>query len=433
MNTDNEVRREIQSKLGDYRAPVPADGWDRIEQSLNAARNARTIVRRRWYAASAVAAVILLVGGLLFVLPTSDEVALVSESSVSQTDSSHDSNPEVVFPKNAEQAVSPASVTPFRATNQIKKNPPPLTAYNKPDRNETWLQRGQTVLATPRRNIREEDFSSAVKKAGVLQATPLAQDAGVEEYITVGREQEGLRKDQDRGRADNRQIILAMSGRGGLTPFQQTVNSPMTLRSAQYAENNPPLSDSKMLLTTNNTAGNVSEMEHDQPVSFGITVSKSLFNDLSLETGLIYTHLSSKVRNSSVNLQVQETQRLHYLGIPLNVNYNLFSVKKVNVYASVGGMLEKDVYGEYRRKGVGVSPELNISSEEEEITRISQRNPQISVNAGVGVSFPVYQDVKLYGKIGGAYYFDANNEYKTIYSDSKIVMDLSVGLRYEFK
>ncbi len=207
----------------------------------------------------------------------------------------------------------------------------------------------------------------------------------------------------------------------------------MTLRSAQYAENNPPLSDSKMLLTTNNTAGNVSEMEHDQPVSFGITVSKSLFNDLSLETGLIYTHLSSKVRNSSVNLQVQETQRLHYLGIPLNVNYNLFSVKKVNVYASVGGMLEKDVYGEYRRKGVGVSPELNISSEEEEITRISQRNPQISVNAGVGVSFPVYQDVKLYGKIGGAYYFDANNEYKTIYSDSKIVMDLSVGLRYEFK
>ena len=433
MNTDNEVRREIQSKLGDYRAPVPADGWDRIEQSLNAARNARTIVRRRWYAASAVAAVILLVGGLLFVLPTFDEVALVSESSISQTDPSHDSNPEVVFPKNAEQAVSPASVTPFRATNQIKKNTPPLTAYNKPDRNETWLQRGQTVLATPRRNIREEDFSSAVKKAGVLQATPLAQDAGVEEYITVGREQEGLRKDQDRGRADNRQIILAMSGRGGLTPFQQTVNSPMTLRSAQYAENNPPLSDSKMLLTTNNTAGNVSEMEHDQPVSFGITVSKSLFNDLSLETGLIYTHLSSKVRNSSVNLQVQETQRLHYLGIPLNVNYNLFSVKKVNVYASVGGMLEKDVYGEYRRKGVGVSPELNISSEEEEITRISQRNPQISVNAGVGVSFPVYQDVKLYGKIGGAYYFDANNEYKTIYSDSKIVMDLSVGLRYEFK
>jgi hypothetical protein len=433
MNTDNEVRREIQSKLGDYRAPVPADGWDRIEQSLNAARNARTIVRRRWYAASAVAAVILLVGGLLFVLPTSDEVALVSESSVSQTDSSHDSNPEVVFPKNAEQAVSPASVTPFRATNQIKKNTPPLTAYNKPDRNETWLQRGQTVLATPRRNIREEDFSSAVKKAGMLQTVPLTQDAGVEEYITVGREQEGLLKDQGQGRADNRQIVLAMSGRGGLTPFQQTVNSPMTLRSAQYAENNPPLSDSKMLLTTNNTAGNVSEMEHDQPVSFGITVSKSLFNDLSLETGLIYTHLSSKVRNSSVNLQVQETQRLHYLGIPLNVNYNLFSVKKVNVYASVGGMLEKDVYGEYRRKGVGVSPELNISSEEEEITRISQRNPQISVNAGVGVSFPVYQDVKLYGKIGGAYYFDANNEYKTIYSDSKIVMDLSVGLRYEFK
>jgi hypothetical protein len=121
------------------------------------------------------------------------------------------------------------------------------------------------------------------------------------------------------------------------------------------------------------------------------------------------------------------------MGVPLNVNYNLFSLRKLDVYASIGGMLEKDLYGEYRRKGEVKSTELNIISEEEEITKISQDNPQFSVNAGFGVSYPIYQNLKLYGKIGGAYYFNANNPYKTIYSDSKIVMDLNVGFRYEFK
>jgi hypothetical protein len=95
-------------------------------------------------------------------------------------------------------------------------------------------------------------------------------------------------------------------------------------------------------------------------------------------------------------------------------------------------MLEKDIYGEYRKLGVGESADFNSSAQEEEMTKISQRNPQISVNAGVGLSYPLIQNLRVYGKAGGAYYFDAGNQYKTIYSDRKIVMDLNIGLRYEF-
>jgi hypothetical protein len=207
----------------------------------------------------------------------------------------------------------------------------------------------------------------------------------------------------------------------------------MTLRSASLDDQDQFGGEpNKYLLTANKSGDNVSEMEHDQPVSFGLTLSRALFDDLYIETGLVYTYLSSKVRNTNSNFQVNETQRLHYLGIPLNVNYNLFSLNKLNVYASVGGMLEKDLYGEYRKVGEGQTEEFNSSSAEEEITEISQRHPQLSVNAGLGLSYPIYDGLKMYGKIGGAYYFDANNEYKTIYSDRKIVMDLNVGLRYEF-
>lgn len=173
-------------------------------------------------------------------------------------------------------------------------------------------------------------------------------------------------------------------------------------------------------------------MEHDQPVSFGVTVSREIIDDLYIETGLVYSYLYSRVRNANANFQVQETQRLHYIGIPLNLNYNIVSLSRFNVYASVGGTIEKDLYGDFRRAGSGEAVGLNSRSEEMEINKITQSNPQISVNAGIGVSYPIYNRLRLYGKIGGAYYFDAKNEHKTIYSDRKIVMDLNVGLRYEF-
>ncbi|MCE5206212.1 MAG: porin family protein [Porphyromonadaceae bacterium] len=436
MNRDNEIRRELQSKFSDYRVPIPSDGWDRLEQSLNAARTMHRTVRRRWYAVSAAAAVILLVGGLFFFRPTADIITPLiseSESSVSHTESQYHGIPKDEVPAHEDIAATPTSpATIHTIPGYRKQGKNNLIANVIPARIGNMLQGGRILLVDVKRNITDDDFPSILEQIKRQLTSSLIGETGSEVYIAVGEEQAGLINEEEPEQIRKEPIILAMNGRGGLAPFQQTVNTPMTLRSAQLTENNSQLGDSRMMLTTNNTAGNVSEMEHDQPVSFGITVSKSLFDNLSLETGFLYTYLSSKVRNSGTNFQVQESQHLHYLGIPLNVNYNLFSLKRLDVYASVGGMFEKDVYGEYRRTGEQKSTELNISSEEE-ITKISQRNPQISVNAGLGVSYPVWQNLKLYGKIGGAYYFDANNQYKTIYSDSKIVMDLNVGLRYEFK
>lgn len=435
MNRDNEIRRELQSKFSDYRVPIPSDGWDRLEQSLNAARTVHRTIRRRWYAASVAAAVILLVGGLLFIRPTANiTTSLVSESgtSLSRTESQYDEIPKDEVSPNEDAFTRPTSPGTIEPSPVYRKRGKTSLAQNEVSVSiGNMVQDRQTLMAKVERNFVDDDFSSVLAQIKRHLAEYLIHDSSNEELIMVGKEQTGLINEDDPEQIHAGQIILAMNGRGGLAPFQQTVNTPMTLRSAQLTDHSPSLADSKMMLTANNTAGSVSEMEHDQPVSFGITVSKSLFENLSLETGLLYTYLSSKVRNSGTNFQVQESQHLHYLGIPLNVNYNLFSLKNLDVYASVGGMFEKDVYGEYRRKGE-VNAELNISSEEE-ITKISQRNPQISVNAGIGVSYPVWQNLKLYGKIGGAYYFDANNQYKTIYSDSKIVMDLNVGLRYEFK
>ena len=126
--------------------------------------------------------------------------------------------------------------------------------------------------------------------------------------------------------------VLSFAGKGGLTSFHQTVNSPMTLRSAAVSNEAAMPEDDKMLFQANNFRDNIAEMEHDQPISFGVTISKSIIHNLSIETGLIYSYLYSKSKNTSSVVQNRQTQSLHYLGVPLNLNYNLFSYRDLNVY-----------------------------------------------------------------------------------------------------
>ena len=94
-------------------------------------------------------------------------------------------------------------------------------------------------------------------------------------------------------------------------------------------------------------------------------------------------------------------------------------------------MVEKDIHGEFKTVLNNYQNEFNaydVSSSR----KIRQQYPQYSVNAGLGISYPIYQRFGLYGKVGGAYYFNTANEYKTIYSDKKIILDLRLGLRYDF-
>lgn len=435
MNRDNDIRRAFQTKLSGYHPPLPADGWERIEQSVMQAA-ARRVIRRRWYAGTAAAMLTLLVGSLFFLRdPMVREGQMVSESGKSRTDGQM-------------KPVRPAEAQRFEEFRQPYREPsvaaPALYAsvsHRLQDRTfvrgitsvemmEQWMQQEGISPGQPV-NKQRPFFRAATLQAYRSTAPNIPENA--DEKITVSSPVDTLFAENTGDRADNGRLALSFGGKGGLTSFRQHVNSPMTLRNASVsAENRPAGEPAKNMLTSTRTVDNLSEMEHDQPVSFGVTISKSISGNLSVESGLTYTYLSSRAKNANANFRVQETQQIHYLGIPVNLNYDLFSLKKLNVYVSVGGMVEKDIYGEYRKLGAGETLDLNSSAREKEVTKISQHHPQLSVNAGAGLSYPLIQHLKLYGKVGGAFYFDAANEYKTIYSDRKIVLDLNFGLRYEF-
>lgn len=176
------------------------------------------------------------------------------------------------------------------------------------------------------------------------------------------------------------------------------------------------------------------KLEHRQPISFGLSIGKKITPQLSVETGLIYTYLSSKITSSSI-YNIEENQYFDYLGIPLSLNYTLYELGKTQFYLSLGGMVQKDVKGRYESKmnfsGNSVNEYLSLEPSYMK-KEIKQSNPQFSVRTRLGIAYPLYKKLYLYGTVGGAYYFDAGNEYRTIYSDKKTQLDLNLGIKFDF-
>ena len=424
INDNDDLKKALRSRLDDYEAPVAEDMWQRIDASLSE-KSRMHVIRRRWISSVAAAIIVLAIGSIFFLKsPVSNHSTLVGEKNAQQHDKMHinnklsDDNTKImhsksltatqnnvgkrILPQRKHANLQAQSIESFEfkiQNNDSEKYDP--IANDLVD--ELWVEGQNDSLVNDNRFSEIEQF--------------FAQN-----YLTLANNNE------------RKPITLAVNARGSLTSKNQIANQPVTLRNA-IANNN--IADKKLSSMAQNQAideasDNVSQMIHSQPVSVGLTVSKPLTDRLSIESGLVYTYLYSKAQNTSNVYRSKETQHLHYLGVPLNLNYNILSLNRLDVFFSVGGMVEKDVYGKYNYVDLRKQNEINSQSEIKVSERIRQPNAQFSVNAGVGVSYPVWNNLYLYGKIGGGYYFDADNKWSTIYSDEKIILDLNVGLRVGF-
>lgn len=181
-------------------------------------------------------------------------------------------------------------------------------------------------------------------------------------------------------------------------------------------------------------------LKHKQPISFGVSIGKQLSSNLSFETGLVYTRLSSEITSSSI-FNIRESQTFDYLGVPLSLNYTFYKFGKAELYLSAGGMIQKDIRGNYISNFDLIKPEAGTVIPIDHIyyaepyyikENIKQSNLQFSAHARLGIAYPLYKKLYLYGTFGGVYYFDANNKYRTIFSDRKTQLDLNLGIKFKF-
>ena len=426
MNENDQIKDFLRSKLDNYEVPVADNIWQRIDDTLSRSARMR-VIRRRWILSGAAAVLAIVIGSTYLLKSPSNNPSILMTDKKAMTENIPAAS------TNAEQNTQNKSIS------IDKKEVQPLivsTEMKKPNKNHTKKPFLRSQHFKNEENIKLETYLiNSIEKE--TEEKLLATDSedktdndemfyeieqiAAQNYLTLAESKE------------EKPLTLALNTKGGLTSTNRTMNSPVTLRSAEVAHN---FAKSNFILASqelsDDASDNVSQMTHSQPVSVGLTISKPLTEKLSLESGLVYTYLYSKAKNTSNIYRKKETQQLHYLGIPLNLNYNLVSFGNADLYLSLGGIIEKDVYGKYNYVDNRIQDELNSESEVKVSERIRQPHPQLSINAGVGVSYPVWNNLYLYGKIGGGYYFDADNKWSTIYSDEKIILDLNIGLRFGF-
>ena len=167
------------------------------------------------------------------------------------------------------------------------------------------------------------------------------------------------------------------------------------------------------------------EYKHRLPVRVGFNVAYRLTDRLSVESGVSYTRLSSDMKDGTKDNYSSGSQKLDYIGVPLNVKYRAFGYRRLSVYASVGLLTEKCVSGKTTHEYV-----ISGEKKKHEAEDVAAKPWQLSVNAALGAQFDVLRNVGVYVEPGVSYYFDDRSTLSTIYKEKPLNFNLNLGVRY---
>ncbi len=167
------------------------------------------------------------------------------------------------------------------------------------------------------------------------------------------------------------------------------------------------------------------EYKHRLPVRVGLNVAYRLTDRLSVESGVSYTRLSSDIKDGTKDNYSSSSQKLDYIGVPLNVKYRAFGYRRLSVYASAGLLTEKCVSGKTTHEYV-----ISGEKKKHEAEDVAAKPWQLSVNAALGAQFDVLRNVGVYVEPGVSYYFDDRSPLSTIYKEKPLNFNLNLGVRY---
>lgn len=167
------------------------------------------------------------------------------------------------------------------------------------------------------------------------------------------------------------------------------------------------------------------EYKHRLPVRVGLNVAYRLTDRLSVESGVSYTRLFSDMKDGTKDNYSSGSQKLDYIGVPLNVKYRAFGYRRLSVYASAGLLTEKCVSGKTTHEYV-----ISGEKKKHEAEDVAAKPWQLSVNAALGAQFDVLRNVGVYVEPGVSYYFDDRSPLSTIYKEKPLNFNLNLGVRY---
>ena len=436
---------KLQDQLAGYQESVSHDLWAGIEQSLahsETGKKARIVYFKRWSAAAAAVALLGIGGSYVYlhqedvekgnlqlashaVSPShavsADLQSAASSVAVNQNASSHAVSPSHAVSADLQSAASKrkmGNVLVEESENEISllaENSDPAEPVSEDKATDSSTDHKTLTRSTDHKTLtRSSDHKALTRSTDYHAAAYASQSYHFEKNEEVSGWSMQLY-------AENLTPSLGgvnSDASGGYNDFSYgTMAEPMPgvipdpTAGGIYGE--------EYLLASykaiqRNQQGNA---KHHAPVSVGLQVAFGIAPRLSLSTGLVYTRTSSDFYPYAPSSNYNVHQVLHYVGIPVGLNYEFWQSGGFHAYVMAGAEADYNVKNDTEEEGV--------KKEDAKRDRV-----QFSGKASLGAQYDITPKVGLYIEPGAKYYFDNGSHVENTFKDKKLNFNLQFGLRF---
>ena len=171
--------------------------------------------------------------------------------------------------------------------------------------------------------------------------------------------------------------------------------------------------------------GKIVEHEyHDKPITFGLSMTKTINRKWNMETGLQYSQLKSEFILGEDDYYVQKRQKIHYLGIPLRLSYKWFGANRWTAYTSAGIILNIPLSGKTEEHYV--TGTVIPYSDSWHFTPPFQW----TVGTGVGLQYNFAKNWGVYLEPTFSWHIPNGSTTRTIWTEHPFTITVPFGIRF---
>ncbi len=403
--SDDKWLNSLRHKMDGAEVPPPLEGWTRLESALDSPK--RGIMLWSWLIPSAVAMLALVFlwnDGMLY---TDDERRVNNEDTALFIDTPFVDSVMIAPTKGL--SISKQSDRINYSIQRKVKNSATIISMDESRCSRIAMTEGVELAAS----------DTLVKETGVKSSeqdstsenndgVPLTNIHPVHKHTNIYNDYPNIEKEHIRV------CRLSLIASSGMISNQKTDVGGNTL--ASFNAMNIDTNEGKIYEEPESALLYRAEPEyaydHDFPVKVGLGVTISFAERWAIETGLVYTKLRSRL--TDIRDDEKMTQTVHYLGLPLRLNYSWLLRPKYTCYTAFGGIIERAVDAKIGDKSLDV------------------HGIQCGLEGALGVQYKLTKQWGVFGEIGVSHYFDDDSHVETYRDEHATSLLLNFGLRLEF-
>ncbi|MDH6251706.1 hypothetical protein M2347_001433 [Chryseobacterium sp. H1D6B] len=464
---DNEWLNNLRTKMEDHHEDVPDGLWDDIkdelffekdenavllgsEEKLSDVKNNKSSIAGTWpllyriSGVAAAAAIFFILGNQLFKIykgknSVQEIVCTEKKHSVERIDNSFDNkealinDPEMMSADVYFKQERKLNISTSARVIELIKSPFVSNVFKEKSRNIKIND--NLILENHFYNLNQEKLM--VHDYDVPNADSQPVNEMKETHELLSKEERKLRDKyaanemSKKGKHQYRKPWMASILTGEASPdaaqqfpgYTSLSGQPMVINDMWQSSGfeDDPLRE---ILVANQNKEVKADIKHKVPVTLGVSLYHNLGKKWGVGTGVRYTKLSSELRSGSSSDFIKSEQTIHYIGIPVQVNYNVIQKGCFTGYITAGALVEKAVGGSVKTKYVVDGEVTDGVKEDLEVKPI-----QVSVNTAVGLQLKIVSKIGIYAEPGIGYHFKDNSSLNTIYKEKPLNFNMNFGIR----